>query len=800
MKKIFYLLLVLPVLCWAQAFEDVNSVHPNYTAIEWMKSENIVEGYKEGRIREFRPDQSVSRAEAIKMLLGVSEIPIATFVKEKPFPDVIQTEWFAPYVLTAVNTGVVKGFADGKFHPASQVTRAEMLAMTLRLFDVSLAEEEGGDWTTPFVEFAQKMHIIEEDDNTHQSLNRGEVAEILYRTKQISNSDFTEIFRYSGSGNVAQYLASLIGKKTASGELVDANSMTAAHRSLPFGTKVRVWRDNISVVVTINDRLTADASSVLVLSQKAFSLLAEKNQGVVDVSFEVFSSPSDLPPSVPEYVRPSLSDDRREQPSVPESITEKIAALRGQGEESTVVSVKPLFDKTVVMLAETFFENFTMRRPFPRTILKDTVLNFSGTTDEREHQKVTLFLQPITDSGEKTGDQLFFTGKISGKNFSFPARFDQVGEFLIGVVLDDDTKSRVETIEVLDIEREPVLPIRTPEPNVSFAVRVVPEEQRVIFDLSNRSTNDVLKIEFAQTNIRKKLFLESGIEELSLPYNWFLDFDTGEKLAIDIFSARSNDGTISQRTSGWAKGMYENYELVPGFLDVESEKVSVQDFPRWKRDLSAFSLRGKVLVPNVVLPEHAFVTPPSGRVQEIPYERNGDWFSFEISPNEWGAYAIEVIGDDGEVLFNRELYIAESLVLPVFPPERIVLTSNTVAGVRAWINAVRSRLNLKSLISSAELNGFAQNYAERMANEQFLSHTSPTGQTFESRIKAANLEGSEFGENLGMGSTLQLALDGLRSSGSHFKNISNRKWTVVGIGIAKDSLNGNWYVSQVFRR
>lgn len=800
MKYVFsFVFLFLPVLCSAQVFGDVNSRHPNYTAIEWMKSENIVEGYKEGRIREFHPDQSVSRAEAIKMLLGVSEIPIATFVKDKPFPDVLQTEWFAPYVLTAVNSGVVKGFADGKFHPASQVTRAEMLAMTFRLLDVPFSEEEDADWTTSFIDFAKKMHIIEGDRGTHESLNRGEVAEILYRTKQVVNSDFTKVFRYSGNGSVVQYSASLLGKKTSSGDLLDLKSMTAAHRVLPFGTKVRVWGKNASVVVTINDRLEADASSVLMLSPKSFSLLAEKNQVVVDASFEVFSSPNDILPSVPEYVRPNLSDNRQEQPPVSDLITEKIAVLRGQLEK-TEETIKPLFDKTVVFLATTFFENLDMRRPFPRTIMTGSVLNFSGTVHERGHQKITLFLQPITSSGTKTGEQLFFTGSISGKNFSFPIVLDQAGEFLLGVVLDDDTKSRVETIEVVDIEREQVLRLGEIVHDTEFGLRVLPEKQRVFFDLPTRGTNDLFAIEIIQSSQRKKLLLEAGIGELSLPYSWFSSFKEGGDIKISLAHAVSNDGTIPQRTSGWRTLSSQNYTLVPGFLDVESEKISLYEFPRWRRNKDSFRLDGKIEALHIVLAENAFITTPSGQVKEVKYQKNGDDFSFWVAPEEWGNYAIEVIADDGEVLFNRELYISEKWVLPVFPPQRIELTSNTVAGVRAWVNAIRSEFRLKSLVSNAPLNEFAQNYAERMANEQFISHTSPTGQTFESRIKAANLEGNEFGENLGMGSTLQLALDGLRSSGSHFKNISNRKWSVVGIGIAKDLLSKNWYVSQVFRR
>lgn len=44
------------------------------------------------------------------------------------------------------------------------------------------------------------------------------------------------------------------GRKTASGQRFNQNAMTAAHKTLPFGTKVRVTHKGRSVVVTINDR------------------------------------------------------------------------------------------------------------------------------------------------------------------------------------------------------------------------------------------------------------------------------------------------------------------------------------------------------------------------------------------------------------------------------------------------------------------------------------------------------------------------------------------------------------------
>lgn len=44
------------------------------------------------------------------------------------------------------------------------------------------------------------------------------------------------------------------GKRTASGEIMRPMAMTAAHRSLPFGTMVRVYHGNTSVTVRVTDR------------------------------------------------------------------------------------------------------------------------------------------------------------------------------------------------------------------------------------------------------------------------------------------------------------------------------------------------------------------------------------------------------------------------------------------------------------------------------------------------------------------------------------------------------------------
>jgi rare lipoprotein A len=77
----------------------------------------------------------------------------------------------------------------------------------------------------------------------------------------------------SGTGRsfsgIASYYGNESGSQTASGQRMNANAMTAAHRSLPFGTRLRVTHDGRSVVVTINDRGPFVRGRVLDLSTGA---------------------------------------------------------------------------------------------------------------------------------------------------------------------------------------------------------------------------------------------------------------------------------------------------------------------------------------------------------------------------------------------------------------------------------------------------------------------------------------------------------------------------------------------------
>ena len=92
-----------------------------------------------------------------------------------------------------------------------------------------------------------------------------------------------------GFSGKASFYGNESGSRTASGQRFNQNAMTAAHRSLPFGTKLRVTHRGQSVVVTINDRGPFIKGRVLDLSTGAARAIGLTGAGVGHVTAEVVS-------------------------------------------------------------------------------------------------------------------------------------------------------------------------------------------------------------------------------------------------------------------------------------------------------------------------------------------------------------------------------------------------------------------------------------------------------------------------------------------------------------------------------
>ena len=102
------------------------------------------------------------------------------------------------------------------------------------------------------------------------------------------------------AGKAVHYGGKWHGKKTASGELFDSEALTAAHRSLPMGTRVRVTnlKNGNHVVVRINDRgpYGPNRSRIIDVSQAAARALDFGERGSIRVELEVLETEPPPPP------------------------------------------------------------------------------------------------------------------------------------------------------------------------------------------------------------------------------------------------------------------------------------------------------------------------------------------------------------------------------------------------------------------------------------------------------------------------------------------------------------------------
>jgi rare lipoprotein A len=106
---------------------------------------------------------------------------------------------------------------------------------------------------------------------------------------EITTHKETKAVPYYQRGVASYYGKGFQNKKTASGERFNLHSLTAAHRSLPFGTKVVVKniRNGKTVKVRINDRGPFVKGRIIDLSKAAFSQIASLDEGLARVEITI---------------------------------------------------------------------------------------------------------------------------------------------------------------------------------------------------------------------------------------------------------------------------------------------------------------------------------------------------------------------------------------------------------------------------------------------------------------------------------------------------------------------------------
>jgi rare lipoprotein A len=103
------------------------------------------------------------------------------------------------------------------------------------------------------------------------------------------SKDVGENTGYTQTGKASFYADKFQSRKTASGERFDQSAYTAAHKKLPFGTRVRVTNieNGKSVIVRINDRGPFVRGRIIDLSRSAFNRIGNTRDGVIKVKIVV---------------------------------------------------------------------------------------------------------------------------------------------------------------------------------------------------------------------------------------------------------------------------------------------------------------------------------------------------------------------------------------------------------------------------------------------------------------------------------------------------------------------------------
>lgn len=150
---------------------------------------DVVEGYSN---YYFKPNDDVSRAEFLKMaLLGADLNPYD--VDTEYYSDVDDDSWYYEYVTYASKKDYVEGYGDGSFRPNDDISRAEAIAILLRIAgeedyeydsgDIDFNDVETYDWFAWAVVLADELDIVDGYSNglfgPANDLSRAEAAKII---------------------------------------------------------------------------------------------------------------------------------------------------------------------------------------------------------------------------------------------------------------------------------------------------------------------------------------------------------------------------------------------------------------------------------------------------------------------------------------------------------------------------------------------------------------------------------------------------------------------------------------------
>lgn len=201
--------------------------------------------------------------------------------REKPFSDVAERERGEREITYAKNRGLLDGDGDsrspgdGAFHPDDSLSMEDALLWLYRTRNV---EELDAMQREHLPAMMERYPVVPARD-LYRLVSEQELLEAMRQLDQMLRDEVHEVSLYGEKFH---------GDATAFGETFDMHALTAAHRSFPHNTLVKVTNveNGKSVTVRINDRGPYVDGRDMDLSVGAFTTIAERSKGVIRARFE----------------------------------------------------------------------------------------------------------------------------------------------------------------------------------------------------------------------------------------------------------------------------------------------------------------------------------------------------------------------------------------------------------------------------------------------------------------------------------------------------------------------------------
>lgn len=152
----------------------------------------VIEGRSDN---EFEPDSTITRAEAVKVVLRLFGFELGSS-EENPFADLDSEAWYYDYVLTGYKNGIVSGYGNSEFRPGADITRAEALKVLFGAFGAGLDDvdfeftDTKNHWARDFVANAADLGVVSgyEDGSFRPDakVTRAEFAKMALKLYQLT--------------------------------------------------------------------------------------------------------------------------------------------------------------------------------------------------------------------------------------------------------------------------------------------------------------------------------------------------------------------------------------------------------------------------------------------------------------------------------------------------------------------------------------------------------------------------------------------------------------------------------------